>query len=658
MKQRTKASIFFAAAALLVAGCQKEESFDREGSLKLNLEAFGSGSKTTIGADDLSLQWVAGDQVRINGADYTVALDGSGNAYASDVAQAALYRAVFPASVAEGQSLSSSTATVTLPRQYEYSTSGVLQVLDAPLAAVGDGNDGLMFYHLTGALTVVIKNTTSQTLYIDTVYVSSAQQLCGDITVDFDNLTAVSPNTSPSNPEDTMVLLTVPYNTLSVAAGAEVKVQIPVLPVSADNRFTIHVASRYQGTRYDFHRRQSSASNALSRNQLGYAPASIATSGTYISVLPLFEYDEDIVNVYNELVVYIKSPLDFLLLSEATNNDWPAPVGSELTYRDIRTVYFYGTIDMEGYTIQPLHLKGYGGMLDVEGQNNCQISNLTINGSHLLVNNFIESWFWIQSITFNNLTINVPSDASLTAPLLELFDSKDVGVKGVHVNGLTFNIPNSDANRSLSMAGIMNECDIYRDDDDLDWFANMSYCSVTDISINVTGVPLKDIEFGGLANSLFNSVMDGDAPRELINIGSYTQNNPLNLTATGHIYYGGVLTRAFDMFQDNNVYMGYQGSIIHNAVLNAPVVVAGGIMGYYDNECQEGDVYWNNANRVVTQSGTIDIMASTYRSGKKIATAVAPCNIVDFTDPNLEEYDIIVSGASNINDDALTINMQ
>lgn len=111
------------------------------------------------------------------------------------------------------------------------------------------------------------------------------------------------------------------------------------------------------------------------------------------------------------------------------------------------------------------------------------------------------------------------------------------------------------------------------------------------------------------------------------------------------------------MSLDNTIDLSCQNvTLVHNVNLDAPVVVAGGIMGFFDNECQEGDVLWQNMNYVVTQSGTIDYAApTTSRIGKKIATAVAPCGSIDWTDADLVEYNIEYSGIGNINDDALTI---
>lgn len=658
MKQRRSASIIMAASLLLLAGCQKDEVAPAgQGRLMLNLESFGNGStKTVLGADDRSLQWLTGDQVCINGTDYAVTASGE-SAYVAGVPDATVYKAVFPASMVAGRSMAGSTVTATLPRQYEYRTEGGLQVLDAPLAAVGDGSDGLTFRHLTGALTVVIENTTSNTLYIDTVYVSSAQQLCGDVTVDFDALTSISPNIEPANAADTMVLLTVPYNTLSVAAGATVKVQVPVLPVSDANRFTVHVATRHEGTRYDFDRRQGSASNALGRNQMGYVPASIAASGSHITVKPLFEYDGAQYEEFGEYWVDIYSPLDFKLLSDATNSEWLIPGTVDYSYKNLRSVAFIGTIDMEGYSISQLQLGGYDGMLDVGGTANCQINNLTIDGPCLISTDWVEIWQYVNNIVFNNLTINCNSGNTVTS-IIANFDSEDFGISNVRVNGVTFNITNNNSNATVTIGGLVGECDLYRTSNHGDMATGFEGNSVTDITINVIGTQLKEIQFGGLAGYFYNGVYEDDLQGlQRITNCSYIQNKPLTLNASGSITYGGIFGNAFDMSLDNTIDLSCQNvTLVHNVNLDAPVVVAGGIMGYFDNECQEGDVLWQNMNYVVTQSGTIDYVApTTSRVGKKIATAVAPCDRIDWTDADLVEYNIEYSGIGNINDDALTI---
>lgn len=648
MKQRKKASIIFAAGMLLLAGCQKDDLQGRGERMMLNLEAFGSGSKTVLGADDRSLQWLSGDQVRINGVDYTVSTSGD-EAYVSDVLEASTYKALFPASMAAERDMSAAT----LPRQYEYRTEGGLQVLDAPLAAVGDGSGGLTFRHLTGALTVVIKNTTSNTLYIDSVVLSSAQQLCGDITVDFDNLTAVSPNTSPSNPEDTMVLLTVPYNTLSVAAGAEVKVQIPVLPVSDANRFTVHVATRYQGTRYDFDRRQGATSNALARNEMGYVPASIATSGTHISVLPLFKYNE---SQWTDLLyaVEIYSPLDFLLLADAVNNEWaiPAPFNANYDgvtmYKEVNYIYFKGNIDMEGCTIPQLNWSGGNSGNRSLAVGGGTINNLTINGNSLFKSPYTEGFQFYTDITFNNLTFNVPVGENNTAVFSEYFDTGDGYMSNVHVNGLTFNISNNSSNRNMSICGLAGEVN--------DW-AYVENCSVTDIAVNVTGTPLKNISFSGIGGVFFSNSNDGmGLPKE--SSCTYIQNKPLILQATGMIVYGGFCAEAQAFGMDGNDIIPFvmSGTITHNVTLDAPNVVVGGMLGVYRYESSDtfSSVSLCNSPNTVTQSGYIRVNASSsVRGSKKICLAVPVMEDLS----NLSHESDIIYENGTFNDDALTLDL-
>lgn len=579
MKQRKTASIIFAAGMLLLAGCQKDDLQGRGERMMLNLEAFGSGSKTVLGADDRSLQWLSGDQVRINGVDYTVSTSGD-EAYVSDVPEASSYKALFPASMAEGRSMSGTTVTATLPRQYEYRTEGGLQVLDAPLAAVGDGSEGLTFRHLTGALTVVIKNTTSNTLYIDSVVLSSAQQLCGDITVDFDNLTAVSPNTEPSN-SDTMVLLTVPYNTLSVAAGGEVKVQIPVLPVSDANRFTVHVATRYQGTRYDFDRRQGATSNALARNEMGYVPASIATSGRYISVRPLFDYNSESPS-NNEF--YIKTKLDVQLLSEATQgNGYSVPLWESIgfafsNYMDFNII-IPNDIDMEGAAINSIHTKRY-----FRGRGS-KISNLTVNGNALLGDRSYDDIDYDIEIDLENIIINSPS--SLCGAVLGYVSSNKGHMVACNVENVTFNISIS-SNSSVFIGGIVGNYELWGD-------ASIDLGgSVHNVQVNFDQNQPYAIYFGGIAGyagSMYQGEVVGD---------SYIQDTPLLLQAN-NVYYGGMCgCLNYTVLCEKPSYTICVSEIKHNVTINATneLKVGGvyGSMGFTDDcghsfEGQSADVY-------------------------------------------------------------------
>lgn len=554
MKQRKKASIIFAAGMLLLAGCQKDDLQGRGERMMLNLEAFGSGSKTVLGDDDRSLQWLSGDQVRINGVDYTVSTSGS-EAYVSDVPEASSYKALFPASMAEGRSMSGTTVTATLPRQYEYRTEGGLQVLDAPLAAMGDGSAGLTFRHLTGALTVVIKNTTSNTLYIDSVVLSSAQQLCGNITVDFDNLTSVSPNTSPSNPEDTMVLLTVPYNTLSVAAGASVKVQIPVLPVSDANRFSVHVATRYQGTRYDFDRRQGATSNALARNEMGYVPASIATSGSHISVRPLFDYDQEYIS---DNVIFIHSKLDVQILSEATqDNGYSVPQWESIgfTVSNYRAFwdYYFDDIDMEGAVISQILFDGCPTLVG-------KLSNVTVNGRGLFGGMISYGGGYID-FDLENITINADvTSGGFVGALASIIEASASGgntymVGYCNVSNVTFNI-NCRSNNSVYIGGLLGAYWIGQD------FLGDNI--VNNIHVNFTNQYPQKLYFGGLVGSA-----DGITPYV---DGTYSQNEPLSLQAT-NVYYGGLVGDLgvydySDLCPDVLTY-GLTGSTHNNVVINA-----------------------------------------------------------------------------------------
>lgn len=561
MKQKTKASIMTAAALLLLAGCQKDDLRGGQGDrLMLNLEAFGgSGSKTVLSDDDRSLQWLSGDQVRINGHDYAVTVAG-GDAYVANVPEAATYKAVFPASMVEGESMTGSTVTATLPRQYEYRTQGGLQVLDAPLAAVGDGNGGLTFRHLTGALSVVVTNNTSNTLYIDTVYLSSAQQLCGDVTIDFDNIAAIGPNTSLSSAADTMVMLTVPYNTLSVAAGASVKVQLPVLPVSDANRFTVHVATRHEGTRYDFDRRQGATSNALARNQMGYVPAGIATSGSYITVKPLLEYDEQYFSDYSEYFFSIYSPLDLALFAEASNTYWTF-AGSEI-YSEASGVRVENDLDMTGCEIVSIGAMGHDGRFAFDGGNH-EISNLTVNGSGVISTGAYYQMFGFTNVTFKNLVINT-SSAYYLGGIASYLDCDDLIMSWVRIDGLTFNITGNGT--EWQIGGIVADCGF-----------TPSSCSVNNITINNLGSVPNQITFGGITaySGYSGSFLYGN---------SYRQSVSLVLTAKNEISFGGIAGYMNGYIygdEDELLFMENLTVDMGNTIeLRAPSIVVGGICGH------------------------------------------------------------------------------
>lgn len=121
MKQNfIKRGLFVAvAAAGLLAGCQKEE-----GPVTLGIETEGvggarSGAKVIID-DTYTPVWEGGESVKINGETKEVVLTG-GQAQLQGLAEAATYRAFYPASMVSSTDISASESiSMTLPSNQTY----------------------------------------------------------------------------------------------------------------------------------------------------------------------------------------------------------------------------------------------------------------------------------------------------------------------------------------------------------------------------------------------------------------------------------------------------------------------------------------------------------------------------------------------------------
>lgn len=75
---KTSKIILAAAMAVLVAGCQKEESANGRYRIFAEQMSGGSSSKVLMDASDLSAEWLAGETVNINNHTYTINDDGNG----------------------------------------------------------------------------------------------------------------------------------------------------------------------------------------------------------------------------------------------------------------------------------------------------------------------------------------------------------------------------------------------------------------------------------------------------------------------------------------------------------------------------------------------------------------------------------------------------
>lgn len=241
--------------------------------MQLIAEGFSKNTKVSVEGNDS--YWIDGETVRINGVDKTVSVDGS-QAILTDVATADTYRALYPDTLNSSATLLGDNTTVFIPHTYNYQEHGGRQRLGSPMAAYGTSDRRLEFKHLTAAVTVEIKNIYGFTIEVDSIVVSSnAYQLCGsrDITLDGSlNVAAVSGAAAA----DRRVKMCFTDTPLQILSGETRRVQVPVLPVGNDNRFSITVGvhkvydadvkcvyTRTQGDTQD--------SYALGRAEMGYA---------------------------------------------------------------------------------------------------------------------------------------------------------------------------------------------------------------------------------------------------------------------------------------------------------------------------------------------------------------------------------------------------
>ena len=157
-----KLSIFFlalAAGTMMFTGCKKDHQVV---TLGLELENAPAGSKVVID-EDYNPVILDGDEVNVNGTNYSVNVNGSGQ-YVVDVTAATdgYYYAAYPASLTTG--FTGTTAQpVHLSRWQAYKHNNGVQDVQLPAGAViaNDGTKKLKFYNLGSLLEIQWTNTSS-----------------------------------------------------------------------------------------------------------------------------------------------------------------------------------------------------------------------------------------------------------------------------------------------------------------------------------------------------------------------------------------------------------------------------------------------------------------------------------------------------------------
>jgi hypothetical protein len=251
-----KTKLFMTLCALctvaLLASCERDTGLLPRNALLLTTEKYSGHSGAKVSVSDLSVQWVDGDRVNLNYAPYTVHVSGD-KAYVVD--DYLIGREVFgfsPASLNDIDPVEWNGATkqltLTFPDHYTCSYAGGRQKLDLPMAAYSpSAADGIEFRHLSAAVKVLVKNTTTSDLTLDSVVVSSsAYRLSGSTTVTLSAGNAPSVGTEETAVSNSVTVSFSTPVTLRANEGNVVEVQVPVRPVGAGD-LTIEVYAHRQG---------------------------------------------------------------------------------------------------------------------------------------------------------------------------------------------------------------------------------------------------------------------------------------------------------------------------------------------------------------------------------------------------------------------------
>ena len=279
-------------AALLLAGCQKEDGLRGlpEGAIRLTAEGFHGGEKTSVSGTSVQWDGNSSETVTINGNDYEVLISGN-KAYidpGSNVISTPVRGYYACGSVVTPDNSQPDAVTVEIPDSYDCSMSGGRQVIALPLAAYSSSsNTTVAFKHLTAAVDVLVWNATGENLCVDRVVVTVAgHRLHGSLDLDLaaENFGMAGSYDDPVSEADSSVSVTFPSSgegSLVIEPGEEnaKSIQVPILPVDNDHDITVRVFTHVSGSpwhKYAFSH-HASFPNALTRNKMLTAKCKIHT---------------------------------------------------------------------------------------------------------------------------------------------------------------------------------------------------------------------------------------------------------------------------------------------------------------------------------------------------------------------------------------------
>lgn len=278
----------FAAAALcgltMTTSCMKEDVSGLSDHA-LEISAEKSGLKTTV--NGTTVKWVKGDLVWVDGVEGTVTQSGGHWYVDGSFNVSSEFNLFYPATLATAtgaENQDAATATVVFPSRYASSFDGDNQELALPMAARSSNSaTSVELKHLSAGINLVVLNNTGNTLWVDSVSITSAtENLSGQavVTLSVDTLPIVSAGTDGSKS------VTVYFDSaFAIAAGSDKSIQVPVIPnATALGDLTVKVFSHDTMTnlsvQYLTFTKTKSSAPALVRNAVAALRVEITTDGT------------------------------------------------------------------------------------------------------------------------------------------------------------------------------------------------------------------------------------------------------------------------------------------------------------------------------------------------------------------------------------------
>ena len=308
-------AVALAATMLLFTSCVPENADPAadlpKGAIRLVSEGFRSAGGTKLGVDALgaNVHFIAGDSLWVNGQPVEVK-QSSTTAYIQlpDDMETAELIAVYPYSIVEAYDESAGTIDVQLPGSYQYRVdpntgrqnvqAPLFARLEAPSSGTNEGRT-LQFSHLSAAITLAIKNSTSADIKIKDILLSIQNnrfyrpvrinktsptvpnlQVDGKSAITPDYIKATFSNAQKGTDYGDTIHYKFDNEECSLSANSTIYLQIPVAPIhygNGGNPITVSISADHDmkgmpDFQFVYNRTQTGDKNVLAQNDLIYAP--------------------------------------------------------------------------------------------------------------------------------------------------------------------------------------------------------------------------------------------------------------------------------------------------------------------------------------------------------------------------------------------------